>query len=188
MSLGDLVRLFFEHLYGLWPFRIVSVWESGVRYTLGKPKRLLKHDNGFFKTGLHWFWPVIGNIWTEDTNIDVLETDMQTFTLPEGETVCFSFAMKYRIKDLLVMGNTIHEPDSTLSNEVLSMVGAVLEDDKENGFESFDDVQDGITEAIRDAVSKQMEKWGVEVIELWPTSMAKVQTFRLLHEGMDSGD
>lgn len=41
---------------------MISDWEQGVRCVLGNARDLLTSENGLFGTGLHLFWPIIGEV------------------------------------------------------------------------------------------------------------------------------
>lgn len=44
---------------GLSGFVLIAEREKGGRVTLGRPEKFVTHENGFFRTGLHWvLWPV----------------------------------------------------------------------------------------------------------------------------------
>ena len=97
MTFGEFLKQILEHLYGLWPLRIVNDWEQGVRVVHGNATTLLTSSNGMFGTGLHCFWPLIGEFVSQDTNIETPETGLQTLTskdwkpkepLQEGKVLC----------------------------------------------------------------------------------------------------
>jgi len=123
MTFGEFLKQAFEWLYQFWPVRIIHDWEQGVRCRFGNATSLLTSQNGLGDTGLHVFWPLVGEINLYETNIEVSETELQTHTTGDGVAVTISLGIKYRIFDLKRMYQSIHDPVETLGNELCSAVG-----------------------------------------------------------------
>ena len=85
MTFGEFLQAVVERIYEFWPFRIVSVWEQGVRMRSGNPTKLLTSRNGLFGSGVHGFVPLVGEIIVEDVNIRVIETGWQSLVTADGK-------------------------------------------------------------------------------------------------------
>ena len=123
MTLGEFLKQVLEWLYQFWPVRIIHDWEQGVRCRFGNATATLDSHNGILGTGLHVFWPVIGEINVYETNIEVSETALQTQTTADGVSVTISLGVKYRVFDLMRMYKNIHDPVETLGNEICAAAG-----------------------------------------------------------------
>lgn len=177
MTMGELLKEFAEWLYAFWPIRIVHDWEQGVRCRFGNATALLTSSNGLFGTGLHWFWPMIGEILAYETNIEVVETDLQTHTTADGAPVTFSMGLKYRIFDLKRMYQKIHDPQETLRNELCSVAGTCA------SRMNRESLPDRLCDQILLETKEQMGSWGIEVISLALMNLAEAQPVRLITNG-----
>jgi regulator of protease activity HflC (stomatin/prohibitin superfamily) len=176
MTFGDLVRQVLEHLYGLWPLRIIRDWEQGVRLRLGNATAQLTSSNGLFKTGLHTFWPVLGEIISDDTNIETPETALQTCTTQDGRAVTFSLAVRYRVKDLRALWLKIHDQEATIQEEVRSAAASVVAE------MDFGDMPEMFGEAVDQRVRANVRGWGLEILSVSLVNLTDAQVIRLMNE------
>jgi regulator of protease activity HflC (stomatin/prohibitin superfamily) len=181
VTFGDLVRQVLEHLYGLWPLRIVRDWEQGVRLRLGNATALLTSSNGLFGTGLHAFWPVLGEIIGQDTNIETPETSLQTYTTQDGRTVTFSLAVRYRVKDLRALWLKIHDQEATIQEEIRSAAGSVIVE------LDFAEMPEQFGPAVAKAAQANMRGWGLEILSVSLVNYTDAQTLRLMTEATGGG-
>ena len=177
MSFGELIRELLTHLYGLWPLRIVRDWEQGVRLRLGNATASLNSANGLFKTGLHAFWPVLGEIIGQSTNIQTPETDRQDLETVDGKRVSFSLAVRYRVRDLRLLYLKIHDQDDTVLEEVRSAAAYVAQRGLLNQVTGSD-----FGENVLAQVKKQTHGWGLEFLSVTPVNMTTAQQLRLIQD------
>ncbi len=174
MTIGELLKQIFEWLYRFWPTRIVHDWEQGVQCRFGNATALLTSSNGFFGTGFHVFWPVIGEVNIYETNIEVSETELQTHTSIDGTAVTFSLGVKYRIFDLKRMYQSIHDPRETLQNEICSAAGKCV------AATSYADLNARLCDRVIQEVKEQMGDWGIELASLSLINLTSAQPIRLI--------
>ncbi|MEE9179850.1 MAG: SPFH domain-containing protein [Vicinamibacteria bacterium] len=174
MTLGELFKELIEWLYGLWPMRIVVDWEQGIRMLNGNARALLTSTNGWFGTGIHSFVPLLGDIISEEVNIEVTETDLQTHITLDKIDATFSLAIKYRIRDLKSLYLKVHDAHDTLQEEIRSAAGAVAAEMK------YEDMAAGFGEAVATLAKKQMYGWGVDVMSVRLVNLTSAQTIRLI--------
>ena len=174
MTFGEFLRQLFEWLYRFWPARIVRDWEQGVRCRLGNATALLTSRNGVFGTGLHFFWPVLGEIAVYETNIEVTETALQTHTTLDGQTITFSLGVKYQIFDLKRMYLSIHDPIETLHNEICAAAGHCVLSTRES------ELADRLCERVTQRVKGQLEGWGIELVALSLINLTQARPLRLI--------
>jgi len=174
MTFGEFLKQVFEWLYRFWPVRIIHDWEQGVRCRFGNATSTLTSENGIGGTGLHWFWPLIGEINLYETNIEVSETELQTHTTSDGVAVTLSLGVKYRIFDLKLMYQNIHDPIETLGNELCSAVGKCVV------AMEFSALSTGLCDQVMQEVKEEMDEWGVEVVSLSLINLSSARPIRLI--------
>ena len=177
MTLGELLKQVIDWLYAFWPLRIVHDWEQGVRCVLGNAKDLLTSQNGLFGSGLHWFWPCIGEIEVAETNIEVVETALQTVLSSEELPVTFSLGLKYRIWNLKHMYQQIHDASETLDNEIASTAGYVA------SHLEVSNMCDQLCEQTLLETKHQLGEWGIEIVSLRLMNFSEAQPIRLITNG-----
>lgn len=174
MTLGELLKQVFEWLYRFWPTRIIRDWEQGVRCQFGNATALLDSHNGLFGTGFHVFWPVVGEININETNIEVTETDLQTHTTADGVAVTFSLGVKFQINDLRRMYVNIHDPVDTLSNEICSAAGRCITS------MPYAEISKQLAELVTLEIHEAMEEWGIEVVNIDLINLVHARPLRLI--------
>jgi len=178
MTIGEFLRQVVEWLYQFWPVRIVRDWEQGVRCRFGNATSLLTSKNGLWGTGLHAFWPLIGEINVDETNIEVSETELQTHTTLDGVSITFSLGVKYHIFDLKRMYVNIHDPVETLSNEICSAAGKCVV------VMQSSEVSDRLCPRVLQEVKEQTGQWGIDLVSLSLINLTSARPLRLI---MDHG-
>lgn len=175
MTLGEFLQQIVEWIYELWPIRIVREWEQGVRLRSGNVTRLLTSTNGWFGSGLHSFWPLLGEIQTEETNQRVVETSWQTLTTLDGVSVSFSLAARYQIRDLSKLYVEIHEPEETIQNQLSAAAEILDQIHSENVAAEF-------APAIQVEAKKRLTQWGVRLLQVSLFNRVEAPSLRLLSD------
>lgn len=176
MSFGELLAAVGEWIWELWPFRIVTQWQQGIRTTGGHIRRTLEYDNGLFGTGVHWFVPLIGDLERLDVKTRVNELANQTFTLRGGASVTIAATARWRIRDLAALFDKVDDPENSVLEAIRSTIGA--EAVKREKAEEL------VSEEFRDDVAKaarrEMHGWGVDLVGVGITTLVEAQTLRLI--------
>ncbi len=176
MTLGEFFAAIADYLYGLWPIRIVMQWEQGIRVTSGKIHTTsLTSENGLFKTGLHFFWPIIGSIECEDSNIEVIETDLQTVRLVDGSEVTFSLGTKFRIRDAAAMHAMIHDFESSVVDAIRSAAGRAA-----MSLLDVETARSDLAGLVLIESKRNMYGWGIKVISVDLITFTNAQALRLI--------
>lgn len=182
MTLGEFLKQALEHLYGLWPFRIIRDWEQGIRLRHGNATALLDSTNGLFGTGIHVFFPVIGEIIDSDTNIETPETDRQDLITADGELISFSLAVRYRVRDLKLLWLKIHDQDETVLEEVRAAAAEVARQ------WTLEEVRGGrFGPQVLEQLKARTRGWGLEIISVSPVNMTNAPQLRLITEAGGGG-
>ncbi len=179
MTVGELIKQLIDWLWAFLPIRLVHDWEQGVRCYLGHADARLTSRNGIFGTGLHFCWPFLGQILVDETNIEVAETDLQTLVTLDKKSVTFSLGLKYRVANLKLMYQSIHDARETLFNEFSSIAGRCAVQLE------YDAIRERLCEQVIQETKQQMGEWGIEVISLNLINMSEARPIRLI---MNRGD
>lgn len=185
MTLAEILSGFIEYLYGFWPARIVNDWEAGIRMRAGQITAVLSSTNGIFGTGIHVFWPVVGEIQTMAANVEVNETPWQTHTI-SGRTIVFSLGYKYQVKNMRKLWTEVHDHEETVLNEVCSVAGACIEQIAERAAEAgpkanpLEDARDALPDLVKEGVGKSFLAWGLYMKEVSLFNLSEGPTLRLL--------
>ena len=174
MTFGELIKEAMDWVYAFWPVRVVHDWEQGVRCVFGNVRGRLTSTNGLFGTGLHIFWPIVSEILVDETNLEVVETDIQTVITDDDETVTFSLGIKFRINNLARMYTSIHDARETIYTEVCSVAGWCV------SRMEYVMVAEDLCEHILRETKEQMGEWGIELISLSLINLNTAQPLRLI--------
>jgi regulator of protease activity HflC (stomatin/prohibitin superfamily) len=164
-------------LYDFWPFRIVKEWEQGVRLLGGHTTKLLKHDNARrpFR-GVHAFWPGIGEILVQETNIETPETDLQDFVSKDGTAWAAAVAITFRIHDLRAHYLRVHDAEQTIIAEVKAAVATA-------GSQLNDlEMATQLGERALEGAKAQTRGWGLDIKRVEPTTLTRAQQIRLVSD------
>lgn len=175
MTLGELLREAIERLYALWPVRIISDWEQGIRMRHGNAVgNTLTSSNGWFGTGIHAYWPIIGEILSEAVTLRATETVPQTVVSKDGKPITMSFTVTFRIRDLKAMYSKIYEDETTVLDRVRAAAGQVAPT------LDWAAMPDQLHRAVADAAKKSMHGWGVDLVDVSTTNLVCAPAVRLV--------
>lgn len=176
MTFGEFLQQVFEWVYEFWPLRIVNAWEQGVRLRSGNPTKLLTSENGILGSGVHGFWPLLGEIHTEDANVRVIETSWQSLETRDGKPVSFSLAARYRVRDLVKLYVNVHEPDETIQNHLSACAAQVIV-----GLDLVD-LDDKLALGVQREARKRLNEWGVGLLDVALFNRVEAAALRLMSE------
>ena len=182
-GLSELFRAIWDAITDLVaPYAIINEWEQGVKTTFGRIVKTCRNTNGVRGTGLHFYWPVIGCIHSQDTNTSTMQSDDQTLTTRDGETVVVAMTMAYRIKDAGRFFRWIHEQDETIQNVIESAVGRAVPglDWWADGKQKNWGLVENLVEMVSEECTPRLHRWGVDVIDLAAHTMVRCRTYRLI--------
>ena len=164
------------------PYEIVCEWQQGVKTRWGKITKTCRHTNGWFGTGLHFYWPLIGGMDLQDCNTSTIQTDDQTLTTRDGETVVVAMTIAYRIKDAGRFFRWIHDQAETIQNVVESEVGRAVpqldwwQTDERDSWA----LTENLVVTAEAEIVPRLRRWGIEVVDLAIHTVARARTYRLI--------
>ncbi len=103
---------------------IVLPWEAGIRVWLGKKTTLLK-------PGIHIRIPLLHAIYIQTIRMRVVTLPPQTIATRSGKLMTISAVYGYSISDIVKVYETLHHPEMTISNMVLSEIATYLMNNSE---------------------------------------------------------
>lgn len=167
--MGQLFQLIIDNLYKLWPVRIVDADEQGLRFRFGKKTDLLP-------PGVHWFVPGLMKI--EKFCVTYQEIDCEVQTLDTADNICTSFSanMGYIIRDVVQYRLGLHSADSTMERRLRGILGELVE---ESDYIDLRKSRRKIADRAKKEIIKQVEPWGVEVVNVSLTDFARTKAYRL---------
>ena len=180
MTFGDILAVFGQHLFQLWPFRTIADWEQGVRLRAGVCKTLLTSSNGMFGTGVHAFIPFIDEIIQMDASVEVVEGTIQTCTTTDNKAISFGLVLIYRILDAKKVFQTIFEVQGTVLSEARASAGDLAATFKSK------EVAEELAEAVYSDIATRLEEWGIELQEVSLSSCVNCNTIRLVSDSAKS--
>lgn len=183
MTLGDVLAPVLEHLWELWPLRIVCAWQQGVHMRAGRPRKLLTHENGIRRTGLHAFIPYLDEIIKADASIEVADGGVQTCTTADGESVSFRMVFRYRVVDAVKVYSTIYDYKQDVIDEGCASAGEhVAQMDYDDILQGNDDGEEKLTIAVERDIRARLEDWGIELESVRLREFVACRAYRLLSD------
>lgn len=174
MTIGEFLAQFAEYIYGFWPVRVVSEWQQGVYVRAGQVIECLDSTTGIRGTGIHWFCPMLSEIHVQEANIETVTTPKQAHETADQQSVAFNFAVRFAVVDLAAMFQTIHEPNATIINEIMSSAGGFI-----STF-TYADAQAELCAAVEREISPRLEEWGIELQNIQLANFAKNSVVTLM--------
>ena len=164
------------------PYEVIHEWEQGVKTKLGRIVKTCRHTNGVRGTGLHFYWPLVGGIDTQNTNTSTMQTNDQTLTTQDGVAVVVAMTIAYRITDAGRFFRWIHDQDETIENVLESAVGrAVPQLDWWQGTSKENwGLVENLVEMVGEEITPRLRKWGVDLVDLAPHTMVRARAYRVI--------
>lgn len=147
---------------------ILSPWEKAVRVRFGKRQTELG-------AGIHFKLPFFDSIYKQTVRLRILALPMQTLSSYDNKNITIKLAVGYSISDIKKLYNTLHEPETTVNNIVLSEVSTYISNCKSTEYDA--------SKLSADVLSKlQNENYGLKFEYVKVLEYAIVRTYRLLND------
>ncbi|MEE8385635.1 MAG: SPFH domain-containing protein [Dehalococcoidia bacterium] len=167
--MSDLVQRVVDFLLEFLPCRIVNEWEQGVRLYLGRM------GDEPLQPGLWWFVPFLGEIVLQPVVDEVVETDLQTVTMTDGNVLTFSLAIRYRVKDCVALYRAVREHDDSILDAIRSAAGQVA-----SSAHDLEHARKTLATLTATQARKNMRGWGVEIKAVATINLTTSPVLRLL--------
>lgn len=165
----------FNILDSLLFWRILPPNERGIRTFCGKHPIELG-------PGLHWVFPVLGDIMVTDITEQVVDVRSQSLTTRDGESVAIGISVAYEVLNAYKALYRVEDRDNSLVNETLRIVGEfVRTHDYGNLLE--DTLADWVIRELRKIAT---DRWGLKVLRVGLSDCSKHRALRIM--GVGSGE
>jgi regulator of protease activity HflC (stomatin/prohibitin superfamily) len=167
--LQNLLVLAWEYLI---PVAVVFKGQQGVRWTWGRWVKALQ-------PGIYVYVPFIQRVETTWVCYQEVDTLIQQFTTTDGVTISASANVGYVIKDAAAWATKVYAFDSTVERAIRRIIFRAC-------FAlTYEEVRESIpalTETIFDEIQAKVDPWGVEILEVGFSDLARTKVIRLLNE------
>ena len=168
----DWIRQIFSGIKGAvqWWF-IVMPWEQAIRVRLGR--HVTK-----FGDGVHIRIPFLDRIYIQNTRLRFSLMTPQTLTTADGKTVTCVGSVRYKIDDILVLHQKLHDAEMAVKQQVECEVAKyVVEHSLVKCHPSL------VAQHVNSVIG--LEEFGLIEAEFFMTEFAVVKTLRLIGGDMD---
>lgn len=150
---------------------ILDTTEGAIKYVRGRPK-LCEPGR------IHWYWPVTTNwvVYPVARQTDRLET--QTMETTDGKTFIVAGTITYSVVDLMALVTTTHSPSATVIELAASAVHDICCDFEWDALQS-EQRKGTLKTKLKNEAQKQLADYGVKVIKLQLTSLARARVFKV---------
>lgn len=147
---------------------IVQPWEQGLKVRLGKSIKILEK-------GIYFRIPYMDSIYVQPIRLRVVQNPLQTLTTKDGKTLSIACVVGYSIVDIMKFYNSLHQPESTISNMTLGGINDYIS--KRNCSE-VDPI------VIEEDLVKEFAKldYGIKFEYVKIIGFANVKTYRLIQD------
>lgn len=181
MTLAELLTTIGDHIASVWPVRIIPHWKQGAKTFCGVvDSRTCTHENGLWGTGLHLFWPILGSIEAQDSNVEGVTTGEQTLTTADGESVVVQAVARYQIADMAKLWQEIHDHERTIRDAMEGILGEIVPTVDWQGGRLFGEE---VVEACEPELVQLLSVWGVNLDSFNLRTCVKVTAHRVFSGG-----
>lgn len=155
-----------EWIRGLKCWYIVRPWEQAIRVRCGRWIASVE-------PGLHIRIPFLDEVFIQNVRVRVLNLPVQTVTSKAGITVTLSAVVCWRISDVQLIYEKVHNPEDWIYNVTLSTVASAV----------FDADRSVTPKQIGEAATRGLidaGELGMEIQSVAITDFAMVRTYRLI--------
>ena len=155
-----------------WFWRVIQPDEGGVRTFCGKNPVVLG-------PGLHFVWPIVGDISVTVCTEAVIDVRGQSLTTKDQVMVCVGLSVAYEVLDAYRAIYKVQDRDESLANESLRCVDEYV--NAHTLAECLDaaPMTAAVTKAMRDVVT---QRWGVKIHRIGRSDFGKHRAIRLINQ------
>ena len=159
----DFLSRIWSFICDLPPFVILDETEGGVRLLFGKYQKTLG-------PGIYWRWPIIHDVLVCKTPEQVVDLPSQVIRNWAVETT-----IRYRVVDPKKAILNVLDFDDSIINYTIGEIGMYLQRCLDDTYFPLD-----LRPSILEALKKEAEHWGIEILDFKVSTVSKARVFRLL--------
>lgn len=145
---------------------VVAPWEQGIRVRLGKEAITLN-------PGIHFRIPFLDRIYVQSIRLRIVTSGSLTVSTSDGKVVTTRLTVKFAIKDVKLLYNTVANPETTLINHVSSLAAEYI-----SRTTSTDLSHKSLSEYIDGKLD--LGGWGLSEVAVNIIDFAFTRTYRLM--------
>ena len=164
-DIADALLKFFPRLV------IMRTTHEGVKWVCGRNVKLMTCQNGLFKTGLHFYLPLI----TETLMVPIkrqtttFDTKAQYLITSDGQTVGVAGLLVYDVIDTIALLTETYEHDETIRDFGLTAVREVI---CSNTYEFLRVHHKDVDSQLRKKLSGELKRFGVRTVRVTLTNLS----------------
>ncbi len=147
---------------------IIQPWETGLRVRMGKHTKLLTK-------GIFFRIPYLDSVYVQQSRMRIVQMALQTLTTKDLSAITVEGAVGYTITDIGKLYNSLHQPESTISNIVKSKIAEYIFTRNHNQITPAE-MEKGIMEDLQEL------DYGINIQYFRVQNFAIVKTFRLIQD------
>jgi regulator of protease activity HflC (stomatin/prohibitin superfamily) len=168
-ALGDLLKQLLDHVFMLWPLAVLAPWERGAKIRLGQVVQECTPHNGIRGSGLHWVWPFVEVMYTQESNVELFGTRPQTI-----DGITFEFVGQCQLTNAGDFYTAVNDDLVTVvGNIVAASASDVLE---KHGRETDEKFKRRALALAR----KRIRGWGIRIAWIALRDVTESPTLRLI--------
>lgn len=168
-ALSELLSRVVENITDLWPFRVLHPWERGAKIRLGRVVKECTASNGIRGTGLHWVWPLIEDLWTMESNVELFATRPQTI-----DGITFEFVGQCQLTDASAFWTLVND-------DLITTVGSIVAAAASDVIEKHGREHDGkFKKRVLALARKRTRGWGFRIHWIALRDVTESPTLRLI--------
>lgn len=171
LDLGNIVGIVFENAAKLIPGRMINEAQRGVRFTKGLACREQ------LEPGWWWFVPLYQSIEVASVKDQVKDIDTQSLTTKDDTAVSVSMCIEYEVFDAVLWYTEVHEFDESLHGLAKIYLARGI---RSRDYDYLRRHQRRVERAIKRALSRHAEKWGVRILTVGLETYVKAWQGRLM--------
>lgn len=147
---------------------IVLPWQNGIRVRRGKIIKIMS-------AGIYLKIPIIDEVFIQTTRLRILSLPLQTVSTKDKQTITVAAVAGYSITDIKKMYDSIHQPEGTICNTVLSEMANHIANTNMNECEPHK-IEQAVIDKLQDV------QYGIKFETVKIVGFANVKTFRLIQD------
>ncbi len=145
---------------------VVAPWEQGIRIRLGKKITVLN-------AGIHFRIPFLDRVYVQSIRLRIVTSGSLTVSTLDKKVVTTRLTVRFAIKDVKLLYNTIANPETTLINHISSLAAEYIS-------------QTTSTDLSHKSLSEHIDSrldvggWGLSEVSVSVIDFAFTRTYRLM--------
>lgn len=152
---------------------VVAPWEQGIRIRLGKKITVLN-------PGIHFRIPFLDRVYVQSIRLRISTSGSRTISTLDNKVITINLTVKFAIKDVKLLYNTVANPETTLINHISSLAAEYI-----SQINSVDLSHKSLSEYVTSKLD--VSGWGLSDVSVSVIDFAFARTYRLMGNEYERG-